>query len=78
MVKKEKPILDKIVDAFLGEKRDHKLAKVGVVSAMFGALLKAIVLTETFPKPWDVYGNLILYVAVLLVVADIAQGGLMD
>jgi hypothetical protein len=76
--KKEKGLLDKIVDAFLGKKREHKLAKVGVVSAMFGTLLKAIVLTETFPAPWDVYANLVLYVSILLVVADIAQGGLMD
>jgi len=75
---KEKPLLDRLLDAFMGSKRDHKLAKVGVVSAMFGALLKAIVLTETFPKPWDVYANLILFVSVLLIVADIAQGGLMD
>jgi len=75
---RKKNLLDKIVDVFIGKPAQHKLAKVGVVTAMFGALLKAVVLTETFPKPWDVYANLILFVAILLVVADIAQGGLMD
>jgi hypothetical protein len=72
-------LIDRILDFFRDtSKKDHRLAKVGVVTAVFGALLKAIVLTETFPKPWDLYANLVLFVAVLLVVADIAQGGLMD
>ena len=75
---KKKSILDRILDGIASRRRDHKLAKAGVVSAIFGALLKAVILTETFPRPWDIYANLILFVAILLVVADIAQGGLMD
>jgi hypothetical protein len=56
----------------------YKVTSAGVVSAIIGGLIKLNVLTETFPKPFDVVGNVIIFVAVLMVVIDIARGGLMD
>lgn len=56
----------------------YALTKVGVVAAVIGGLIKASVLTETFPQPFDILGNVILFVAVLLIVIDIARGGLED
>lgn len=55
-----------------------KLAKVGVVAAIFGALLKLTEVTQTFPAPADMIGNVIIFIAVLVIVADIAKGGLLD
>ena len=56
----------------------YKLAKVGVVVAIFGALLKLTEVTQTFPAPSDLIGNLVIFLAVLIIVADIAKGGLLD
>jgi hypothetical protein len=56
----------------------YKVTSAGVVSAIIGGLIKLNVLTETFPQPFDVVGNVIIFAAVLMVVIDIARGGLMD
>lgn len=60
------------------KRKDYPVAAAGVVAAVLGALLKATVLTQTFPKPFDVYGNLILFLGLLLIVYDVARGGLYD
>jgi len=60
------------------KKKQYPIAAAGVVAAVIGGLIKATVLTETFPKPWDLYGNVILFVGLLLIVYDIARGGLYD
>lgn len=60
------------------KKAHYPIAAAGVVAAVIGGMLKATVLTETFPKPWDVYGNLILFLGLLLIIYDVARGGLYD
>ena len=60
------------------KKQKYPIAAAGVIAAVLGALLKATALTQTFPKPYDLYGNLILFLGLLLIVYDIARGGLYD
>lgn len=59
-------------------RKKYPMAAAGVVAAIVGGLLKATVLTQTFPKPWDVYANAAIFLGLLLVVYDIARGGLYD
>ena len=59
-------------------KGPYKVASAGVVAAIIGGLVKLQVITKTFPEPFDVVGNVIIFVAVLMVVADICKGGLLD
>jgi drug/metabolite transporter superfamily protein YnfA len=74
--------LDRILKILLSRKKKSKrrypMAAAGVVAAVLGALIKAATLTKTFPEPFDIYGNIILFIAVLLIVYDIAKGGLYD
>ena len=56
----------------------HKPAAAGVVAAVFGGLLKLAEVTKTFPAPSDLIGNVIIFAAVLVIVWDIARGGLYD
>ena len=60
------------------KKKQYPIAAAGVVAAIIGGLIKATVLTETFPQPWGLYGNVILFLGLLLIVYDIARGGLYD
>ncbi len=60
------------------KKQKYPIAAAGVVAAIIGGFLKATVLTQTFPKPWDLWGNVILFVGLLLIVYDVARGGLYD
>ena len=80
--KEDKPdLLDKIISALTEVnqlRKPHKLATAGVVAAIVGGLTKAIVLTETFPQPYDMYGNAILFIAIVLIAIDYIKGGLLD
>lgn len=79
--KKKESILDQIERIVTKTGKitgSHKLAKAGVVAAIFGVLIKATALTQTFPQPFDLLGNLILFIAILIIVFDIAKGGLLD
>lgn len=60
------------------KKQKYPVAAAGVVAAIIGGMLKATALTQTFPKPWDLYGNVILFLGLLLIVFDIMRGGLYD
>ncbi len=60
------------------KRKEYPIAAAGVVAAVLGGLLKATALTQTFPKPFDVYGNLILFLGLLLIIYDVARGGLYD
>ncbi|MBI2578334.1 MAG: hypothetical protein HYW26_01340 [Candidatus Aenigmarchaeota archaeon] len=60
------------------KKQKYPVAAAGVVAAVIGGMLKATALTQTFPKPWDLYGNVILFLGLLLIVFDIMRGGLYD
>lgn len=60
------------------KKQKYPIAAAGVVAAVIGGMLKATVLTQTFPQPYDLYGNVVLFLGLLLIVYDIARGGLYD
>ena len=60
------------------KKKKYPAAAAGVVAAVVGGLLKATALTASFPKPFDLWGNVILFLGMLLIVYDIARGGLYD
>ncbi len=60
------------------KRKQYPIAAAGVIAAVLGSLLKATVLTQTFPKPYDLYGNLILFLGLLLIIYDVARGGLYD
>lgn len=80
--RRKKTILEQISDLF-GKaakllKGPHKVASGAMVAAALGALLKLTAVTETFPYPADILGNVIIFGAVLFFVADIAKGGLYD
>ena len=78
----KKSALDRIADALQKAakviKGPNKVASGAVIAAVLGGLLKATALTQTFPEPWDTLGNVILFIAIILVVIDIAKGGLYD
>lgn len=79
---KRKSTLDKIANIFDKAakllKGPHKVASGAVIAAALGALLKLSEITKTFPPPSDMFGNIIIFIAVLLFVIDIAKGGLYD
>jgi hypothetical protein len=70
--------IDSIINKIKKLQKPHKMAAVGVVAAIIGGLIKATALTQSFPEPYDSWGNLILFAALLLIIADIAIGGLYD
>lgn len=79
---KQKSTLDKISDILTKAgkllKGPHKVASGAVVAAILGGLIKATALTQTFPEPWDTLGNAMLFIAIIVIVIDIAKGGLYD
>lgn len=79
---KSKSTLDKISDILTKTgkllKGPYKVASGAVIAAALGALLKLSEITKTFPEPADFIGNIIIFVAVILFVIDIAKGGLYD
>ncbi len=79
---KKKSLLEQISDLF-GKaskllKGPHKVASGALVAAALGGLLKLTEVTKTFPPPADIVGNVVIFFAVLLFVADITKGGLYD
>ena len=80
--KEDKPdLLDKIISALTEVnkiRKPHRLATAGVVVALVGGITKAVVLTETFPQPWDIAANAILFIAFILIVLDYIKGGILD
>ncbi|MCK5019202.1 MAG: hypothetical protein KAS32_19235 [Candidatus Peribacteraceae bacterium] len=68
-------VLDKAAKLLKGP---YKVASAGAIAAIFGTLLKMTALTQTFPEPFDTVGNVVIFVAILMVVIDISRGGLLD
>ncbi|NIO23189.1 MAG: hypothetical protein GTN38_04155 [Candidatus Aenigmarchaeota archaeon] len=68
-------VLDKAAKLLRGP---YKVASAGVVAAVIGGIIKLQALTQTFPEPFDTVGNVVIFVAVLMVVLDISRGGLLD
>jgi len=79
---RKRSTLDKIASIFSNAAKvlrgPHKVAAGTVVAAALGGLLKLTEITKTFPAPADLVGNLIIFIAVILFVLDIAKGGLYD
>ena len=78
---KDKSVLDQVADVLdkaAKLARTKKATSGALVAALFGGVLKLAEITETFPQPADLVGNLVIFAAVLILAADIAKGGLMD
>lgn len=58
--------------------RAEKAVTGAVITALLGGILKLGEITQTFPSPADLLGNIIIFAAVLFVVADVCKGGLFD
>jgi hypothetical protein len=58
--------------------RTDKAVSGAVITALLGGILKLGEITQTFPAPADLLGNIIIFAAVLFVVADVCKGGLFD
>ena len=59
-------------------KSPYKTVSGAVIAAVIGGLLKLTEVTKTFPPPADLMGNVIIFIAVLVVVIDLCRGGLLD
>lgn len=59
-------------------KGPYKKVSGAVVAALLGAILKLTQITETFPPPADLIGNVIIFAAVLFIAVDLCRGGLLD
>ncbi len=58
--------------------KSEKAISGAVVTAVIGGVLKLGEITRTFPPPADLLGNVIIFAAVLFIVADLCRGGLFD
>jgi hypothetical protein len=58
--------------------KSDKAISGAVITALLGGILKLGEITATFPPPADLLGNVIIFAAVLFVVADACKGGLFD
>jgi SNF family Na+-dependent transporter len=58
--------------------RTDKAVTGAVITALIGGVLKLAEITRTFPPPSDLVGNVIIFAAVLFIVADVCKGGLFD
>lgn len=56
----------------------YKTVSGAVIAAVIGGVLKLTEITETFPPPADLIGNIIIFAAVLFIVVDLCKGGLLD
>ena len=73
--KKDKSVWREIVKVVKGP---YRVTTGAVVAAIIGGLIKLGDITHTFPQPADTLANVIIFIAVLFVVADICKGGLFD
>jgi hypothetical protein len=76
-----KSSLDKVGDLLENAAKVVKGRKTtagALMAAVLGGMIKLTVLTETFPQPFDVVGNVIIFAAILMVVIDLCRGGLED
>ncbi len=73
--KKDKSVWKEIVKVVKGP---YRITSGAVVAAIIGGMIKLGEITKTFPQPADTLANVIIFIAVLLVIADICKGGLFD
>jgi hypothetical protein len=75
MAKKEKSVWKEVVKVIKGP---YRVTTGAVVAAVIGGLIKLADITKTFPGEAGTVANVIIFIAVLFVVADICKGGLFD
>ena len=69
--KKDNPIWKEIVKVVKGP---YRVTTGAVAAAILAGLVKLLDVTKTFPQPSDTIANVIIFIAVLLVVADAGVG----
>lgn len=77
----KRSILDQIsrfLEASAKVLRTDKAVSGAVITALIGGVLKLGEISKTFPPPADLLGNIIIFAAVLFIVADACKGGLFD
>ena len=77
----KRSVLDQIsrfLEASAKVLRTDKAVSGAVITALIGGVLKLGEITKTFPAPADLIGNVIIFAAVLFIVADACKGGLFD
>jgi hypothetical protein len=79
---KKKSTIEKVANLFDKAARllrgPYRAVSGAVIAAVIGGLLKLTEVTQTFPPPADMLGNIIIFIAVLAVVIDLCKGGLLD
>lgn len=78
---KKRSVLDQIsrfLEASSKVLRSDKAVSGAVITALLGGVLKLCEITKTFPPPSDLLGNVIIFAAILFIVADVCKGGLFD
>jgi hypothetical protein len=80
MAKKKEAIdsISRFLEASAKVLRSEKSVTGAVITALIGGVLKLGEITKTFPPPADLLGNVIIFAAVLFIVADACKGGLFD
>ncbi len=78
---KKRSALDQIsrfLEASAKVLRSERAVTGAVITAVIGGVLKLGEISRTFPPPADMIGNIIIFAAVLFIVADVCKGGLFD
>ena len=70
--------MSRFLEAAARVMKTDKAVTGAVITALIGGVLKLAEITETFPPPSDLIGNIIIFAAVLFIVADVCKGGLFD
>ena len=81
MAEKKRSTLDQIsrfLEASAKILRSEKAVTGAVITALIGGVLKLGEITKSFPAPADLIGNIIIFAAVIFIVADVCKGGLFD
>ena len=78
---KKRSFLDQVsrfLEASAKVMRAEKAVSGAVITALIGGVLKLGEISQTFPSPADLIGNVIIFAAVIFIVADVCKGGLFD
>ena len=70
--------ISRFLEASAKVMRTDKAVSGAVITAIIGGVLKLGSIAETFPPPADLLANVIIFAAVLFIVADVCKGGLFD
>ncbi len=70
--------ISRFLEASAKVMRSERAVTGAVITALIGGVLKLGEISRTFPPPADLLGNVIIFAAVLFIVADACRGGLFD